>query len=144
MASLYLAIACAFSATQARAAQARPNLPRLELVVVDQSTPALATDALIAALESSLGVTIEPATQHAHALDLGQLSVLIARQRTTLLWTLPDGRCGLANVPMRASPEQLLVGVAAAAQSMLSAFGLATPSSPRKLVDAASSDGERL
>jgi hypothetical protein len=110
------------------AAERRPALerPRLAVVVVDRRRAAetLRADQLIPSLEAYLHVDVGVPGTHSGGPDLGLLSVMLAPARAELIWTLPDGRTGLARVRADVAGDGLLGRLAAVARSMFSAFGM--------------------
>lgn len=133
---LGLCLAALFALVPIRASAKPPSRerPRLALVVLDrrEGVP-LDEKQLIAALERVVEVDVELSSDHRRSAQLGLLSVMLARQQANLLWTLPDGRSGLARVPMQSSLQQLLTRVSSAFESMSLRLGVAPSASAKRV-----------
>lgn len=99
-------------------AQSSEQPRQLSLVVVGASG-GFAKQQLARSLERSLGVKV---TAKGESANLGVLSVMVARGRTTLLWTLPDGRSGVARLRGDLRGGGLNEQVVTAASSMYRGF----------------------
>ena len=113
-------------AREQRAAESQKvERPRLALVVSGArgSAARLHKGELSRALEQSLGVQVSAGAEGSSTSGLGMLSVMVSDARTTLLWTLPDGRSGIVNLRTETAGRELHTQVVAAAQRMLSRLG---------------------
>jgi hypothetical protein len=101
--------------------------PHLAVVLVDRRTGAerLRADHLIPSLQACLHVEVGLPGSHGGGTDLGLLSVILAPARAELIWTLPDGRTGIARVRADITGEELLARLASVARGMFRAFGMA-------------------
>ncbi|MFT3926917.1 MAG: hypothetical protein QM778_30505 [Myxococcales bacterium] len=114
-------------ASHAHASDTRLNAaarPGLALVVVGSAgrDARLQTSDLVRSLEASLGVKVSAHGKARHA-KLGQLSVMLGHQHATLLWTLPDGRNGIAHLRCSQSCAELPRRIVATAEHMYRQLG---------------------